>query len=444
MPLEHPSTDLQLAAGAADSTGLTHMSRARMAFLAGLAVAAAAATIGGTLSAFSQTTDNTGSTFQAASSFFTCPNQSITAGYLTGMEMGRTAYNGTGLQAAAGNVTADGAVKRTGGYSLKVVASGSASYAGWTNTAATTSTSQVARFALYLDSLPGADVNQLFGMNSAGGLQLRYVASSQKLAIAIKPTSAGAYTVVAADTTVQAGTWYSIEIRYRVAAPNHIADWRINGSPQSSASVAAAASSTYTTYFGTASTSTDSYTAHYDDMIITPDSTVYPLGDGRVQALRPNAMGTSVGTANFRTDGGGAIGALTWQRMVEVPMTSTTDYIEQFTVSSTSYVELAMQDTAETCIRAANGYFSFHNISTGGGSNNLKMSVFDGTRESVLRTGDLSANNLSSRDFSAAITPLTTWSQTALNGLVARYGYGAKVSPPIGVDAVLVEYEVPQ
>jgi len=406
------------------------------------ALAAAAATTGVTLAGFAATTGSPGNTFATAESFSSCQGTSITAAYLTGFEFGRRPFHSRNMAIIA-PANVDSTLKRSGNWSMKLAPAGASQYAAWTNTLNTTATSQVARFALHLDALPSADVNQLFGMSSAGGLSLRYTAASKKLSVAIKPTAAGTPVVATSDVVMEAGRWYSIEVRYRVAAPTHIADWRIDGSPQPSASVAAASSVTHTTTLGTGSSFTDTYTAHYDDVVISADSTVYPLGDGQIYGLKPNGMGTSVGTAGVIKDNDGTeLDSTSWARLDEVPMQSTTDYIEQTVANTSAYAEIALEDTTETCIRAAHGYFTTHSPASTK-ANHVKIAVVDGTHESILLNGSSLANSTAPRDDSAPVTPASAWSTAALNGLVVRFGYSSSVANGApNLDGVMVEYEV--
>ena len=419
--------------------------RARGTFAVVVALAAVAATTGATLAAFSAKTGSSGSTFATAASFSSCPNTTLTGGYVTGFESGRRAFSGQSL-AIFNPGTVDTAIKRTGGYSMKLAPAASTVYAQWTNGGNTTANAQVVRFALHLDTLPTGNVNQLFHLNSSGGLALRYAAATQKLELALKSTSAGTPVVVSSDNAVQAGRWYSIEVRLRVASPTHIADWRIDGSPQPSASVAGANASTNTATFGSGPTTTDTFSAHYDDVVITADSSAYPLGDGRVYALRPNGMSTAAAAGVIKDDDGTDVDASSWQRLDEVPMLPTTDFIQQTAVNLNAYAEIQLDDTAETCIRAAHGYYTTHSAAhQSNRTNHVKISVFDGSRESILLNGKQLGTTTSPRDGSATVAPATTWSKAAIDGLVVRFGYSENVDNEFPkLDGVVVEYEVPQ
>lgn len=405
------------------------------------AACCAAALAGHTVSAFSSTATNAGSTFATAASFNTCPNQTVTGGYTTGLEYGRRPYSSESLFAQGTGVSVDGTVARTGGYSLRVAAAGSLNYANWWWTQA--QQTSVVRFAVRLNSLPAADVAQLMSMTAGGGatLHLRYVAASQKLAVAITGATGGTPAVGTASSTVTAGTWHVVEIRYAVGTTTHSASWQLDEVSQPGATVAGTATTVSQTFFGTQTS--DTFTAHYDDILLSSNGAQYPLGDGRVRTLMPDGAGTHSGAANFQDDDGTALDALSWQRLDEIPATSTTDFIQQVTASATSYAEITFANTAETCIRSAHAYLTTHSAATN--QNNVaKLSIFDGSTESVIKSGSFTANSAVSRDGAATVTPASSWTQSALNGLVARFGYASDAAPVPMLDGVLIEYEVPQ
>jgi hypothetical protein len=164
------------------------------------------------------------------------------------------------------------------------------------------------------------------------------------------------------------------------------------------------------------------------------------LADSRIVRLVPDSMGTSVGAANFRNNDGTAIDANSWQRLDEVPMTSTADYVRQQANSGSSYVEFGLQAATETCIRDVSAVLAYHAASTS--ADNGKTSLFDGAAETVVFGGDMSQTGLQYK--SAVVTPaFATWNQAAVNGLVARVGYSTDSVPNPYWDAMVLEVAVP-
>lgn len=407
-----------------------------------LALAAIAATTGATLSAYSSSSANSGSSFATAATFGSpCPNTTIVPSYLTGWEAGRKGAHAdvfAGFGTAA-NTSVQTAVTRSGSYALRAAPAAGSAYMSWTNTALPTSTT--VRFAVRFETLPAANVSEVFAVRTAGapGAILRFVKATNTFTFAL----VGSSTVTSASTVaLSAGRWYVIDVQYSVSASPHQLAWRLDGVAQPSVSVASTASQVYETQFG--SKTTDSYTAYYDDVMLTASATHYPLGDGRVYALKPDGMGNlAPAGSNFAGDDGLAIDSTSWQRLDESPMTAFTDYIAQTAINTTSYAEITFADTTETCIRAASGYMTFHTLTSR--TSNAKFLVYDGAAASTIRDGDF--NHTTGRDVTKPITPATTWTRSALNGLLGRFGYwsgGASNSPSPLLDAALIEYEVPQ
>ena len=388
---------------------------------------------GGTYAALSGSTSNSGNSFSAASSFGGCSATNPSAVWMTGMEHGVVSTNGASLFNYAVGATADSATKRTGSYSLRLAPSaGVAAYAGPT----IAGTAGVMRFAMRLPSLPGADVAQLAMLYSTTGsaLQLGYRASDQKLTLSWAGTD-----LVASTTTIAAGTWYVIDIRGNVAASPRVGNWAINGVAQPTSSHVEAATTFAVALFGSFN-ATDVYTAHYDDISVSSTAADYPIGDGRIKALSPDGVSTHSNPANFSHDGGAAIDATSWNRLDDVPMTSTADAVQQTTNSGTSYLGFTFANPADSCVRAVSAVVAYR--SSGNAANNGKTSIFDGAVERAIYSGDMSDTSLFYK--SAVIDPDTApWTQSAVNGLISRVGFSTDVNPIPMWDALMLEYETP-
>jgi hypothetical protein len=365
-----------------------------------------------------------------------CPTAPLSPAALTGFEHGRLGYSIDNLVPSGTGASVTSAAARNGAYGLRIAANGSAGneYFMWSSYIH----AGVARFAMRLDSLPSSTVSELFRMDTYAKSVLRIGYSPGTGSLRLNLTSASGATETVDGPAVAAGTWYVINVRYDSGGP-HVADWSVDGVAQPSASVAGEYERQYTARWGT--TTNDRFTAHYDDVLASMSKADYTVGDGRVQVLRPNG---STATSNaLRDNDGTAIDASSWTRLDEIPATSTTDFIQQTTASSSAYAQIAFEDTPEPCARAVRGYLTTHSASTTNNANAAKLSFFDGGRESVIKSGDWAANTTVSRDYSETVTPAADWSQAALNGLVARFGYATDVKPVPMLDGVLVEYEVP-
>jgi hypothetical protein len=363
---------------------------------------------------------------------------------MTGWESGRKGYSNWTFTSAGTGGSIDPVTARSGSYSLRVAAAG-ASQNQW-HLWETMPRAGVARVAVRLESLPASDVAQLLAIDTAyyaprSSARVGYDAATQQLRLTVEGKD-GARSTVAGPPAV-AGAWHVIDLRHDVSTATHTADWAVDGVAQPSTSVATAgAEALYRVEIGTNS-ATDVFTANYDDVMLSAQAGDFPIGDGRVLPLKPNGMGASAGTANVRDDDGTPVDASSWARLDETPAISTADYVQQTAASTTSYAEIAFEDTAAPCIRAVRGHWSTHSVATNG-SSHAKLSVLDGAHESVLRSGDFAANNAYSRDYSASARPAGgSWSTDSVNRLVARFGHSTDVRPVPMLDSVLLEVEVP-
>lgn len=384
----------------------------------------------------STSTTITDNTFTTASSFGTCATR--TAIFVTGFERGPTTASwgtfNTG-STAGGSIATETTPRRNGGYALKVAKTSTGTVYG-ERTVGTGKTHVVARFGVYLDSLPTATVSELASFTAAAGspVKLGYNAVSQTLELAF-----GANPPTPSSTTITAGSWTLVEVKVDFSVNPRAADWRINGSAQLPIS-SAEATSTAAAWRAGSVVSGDLFTARYDDVVLSTTAADYPIGDGATRLLLPSGMGTSVGSANFQNDDSTAINATSYERLDEIPMTSTTDFVKQVTASSTSYLEVQMGDSVTgSCFNGVQAVTTTH--ASGTGANVGKSSVFSGTTESIVFSGDMGGTALDYRW--AVVTPSSTpWTKSQIDALVFRIGYSSDVAPVPYWDAVVLEYDI--
>jgi hypothetical protein len=359
-----------------------------------------------------------------------CPT--ISPMRLTGFEHGSASATGAGVFDTVNGATADAGVARSGGYSLQVADTSitTARSASWNGNASPL----VARFAIRLASLPAANVAELATFEAAAGSRLRlgYAAASNRFVLQI-----GAGTIVSASSAVSARAWYVIDLRFSVGTSPRTADWRIDGTAQPQASLSEAAAANVTVVRLGSTVAADAFTANYDDVILSSVTADYPIGAGAVLALRPDGAGAHVGAANFQNDDGTAVNATSPGRLSDDPMTSSATFVRQTTVSTTSYLELTIEDTAATCISGVSAVLAYHAANASG--NDGRTSILVGATERVVYVGDMARTQLTYR--SAVIVPPTSpWTTTAVNGLRARVGSSNDVIPAPSWEALLLEY----
>ncbi len=303
----------------------------------------------------------------------------------------------------------------------------------------------VAHLAVRMGVLPTGD-SAVFsiGPGTTSGwahpaLFLYYKVSSGKWALGLGSNSITVFQESAVTAVV--GTWYSFDIRFPVTASNvRTGDWYIDNAAQPSVTAtdgAGGSGSAPRVAFGQNAFLGAAYTAYYDDVFLSTTSANFPIGDINISTIKPDAMGTHNTPGNFQQDDNSAVSATSYQKIVETPMNSTTDFLKQVTASATSYIETTLSDTTENCIRAASTVMAVHPAGTA--ANNTKTSIFDGATESIVYSGDIS---IATGTLAYAIRPITpggAWTQARVNGLKLRFGYGSDINPIVSWDSFLVE-----
>ena len=403
-----------------------------MKTMLGVLVAAASVAgvwlVGQTTGAFSGSTSSSGNSFQAASSFGGCP-ASPTPVWLNGSEHGSTSTPDI-WWTTMGGIT-DSTVAHTGSKSLRVPKNSSIGY----NRRMINGSSQVLHFAIRLAALPTGDVTLfLFDSTIGTDLRLKYDASGQKLAL-----QWGTETHVVASSSIAAGTWYSIDIKANASATPLTASWQIDGVNQPDASSSAAATGFGYLVFGSSISETSTYTGYYDDILYSKTMADYPIGDVRIQALRPSGAGSHLNPASFRNNDDTAIDANSWMRLDD-DLFGGTDYVKQVAAGTSDYLEFGFQDATETCILAVQAYAGMGSLGSQG--NTFKSSIFDGATERVIYSGGSPCGNCTLPKNAVVPAASAPWTQSAVNGLIARIGYGTAASPQPYWSALMLEYAV--
>jgi hypothetical protein len=390
-----------------------------------------------TVSSFSGSTANPTSNFSAAASFG-CTPQTLNPVWMTGFEHGvTTAATGSGLLDidwnSAVTITADSSVKRSGNYSMKIVRTGGSTGG---RSRSVPSSMVVFRIAFRFSSLPSGDVENILGVwsTNANELNVGYVSATQKLSVAFVGGTQRTSTAA-----LSANTWYVLDMRANFGANPHTADWQLNAVAQTQATKSAASETPSEIWLGPDGTESVAFTAWYDDFTISSTSSDYPIGDGSVLGLSPDAMGTSNDAGAKLSTEAGAWGSTTWDKLDEVPMTSTSDYVKQTAVASGNYLELTFADTGSTCINGVQGELAYHASSTGG--NSAKTSVFESGTERVVFSGSMASTTLVYKSAIIAVTS-GTWTQAKVNALTARIGYASSITGQPYWDDLMVEYNV--
>ncbi len=391
--------------------------------------------------AFSATVSATGS-LSAAATFVTCVARTMTPVWMSGFEGGVLPAGGNGFFHVinGSGPTIDATAPRTGAYALRIVDASSSGSQQYVATDITLTKTLVTRFAIRLNSLPTADVAQFAEfVNDAGQSrsgQLGYNAASQRLTFGFGPGTKQLSSMV-----VSAGTWYVIDARMDTTTNPNVADWSVDGVAQTSASYAGTSGNFMTLRWG-GNTSADAFSINLDDVVIDSNTANYPIGPGGIHRLAPNSVST-VANANgyLQNDDSTAVTTGSWDRLDEVPLSTTTDFVKQTAVDATAYLEVGLQNTAATgCVNAVQGLLSVRSSATQ--TNSAKVALVDGGTERVVLSGDMSPGATSQYKATPVAAGSGTWTVTKLNALTARVGHATSMGGQPYFDAVFVEADI--
>jgi Tfp pilus assembly protein PilX len=372
--------------------------------------------------------------------------------WMTGFEYG--VWTGSSSQSGAvsgiSGAAIDTSVLRTGAYSARVNAAGGSAYFS-TGSGISWGQIEVVHFAFQFAALPTADavVGWIYTNGSPSSTvqaTLLYKASSGKWGIALHPGGQwSARTEVLGTVGPVAGQWQTIDIRFSQYVNPAILDWYVGGvaQPQHTYTWTGTPSNTGVQFGQSSLYTTATYTGYYDDIMISKTSSDFPLPDIRINALKPNAMGTHNGPTNFQNNDNSAISATSWQRLDEMPLTSTTDWIKQVTVGTGgNYIAIEFEDTTQTCVRGASLFAQVR--AAGTQNNNAAVNSFTNGINHTIWAGN--SNFTTARYVQGMATQSTgnpgvgPWTQAVVNGITARYGMSTDVNPVPYLDAIVLEY----
>jgi hypothetical protein len=383
---------------------------------------------------------------------------------MSGFEAGQLIAGGASLNNALGGgfyalqsgsgaqVDAVSSPVRSGTYAMRIhpASSGSNNYAAvqqpWGRALGPI---LVLHFAVRFDALPGVDSNVMEVRTGFSGawtypqLFLWYRASTGKWAVSMGSSLTGLYQQYQEGSiSAVAGTWHSFDIRWNSAAnpptPRAV-EWYVDNVSQPTLSVNDGTATPGVAgpgiYFGQNDITGSAYTAYYDDVMISSTSSNYPLGDVNIVPLRPNAIHADpLGyLTNFQDNDSTAVDAASWQRVDEIPMTSTTDWMKQITSSAGGYVGIDFQDTTETCIRGASvvagmkaqsgapsAALGTNMLGPATGANNTVWSSASGP---ALTTTLAYAQGVFTTSCCPSVPGVGPWTQAGVNGAWALFGY---------------------
>lgn len=222
--------------------------------------------------------------------------------------------------------------------------------------------------------------------------------------------------------------WYCVEFSFDGSTTAHAMRLRIDGSDVSgdATSTATGAAAITAPRFGvvnsvTLGTARDFF---WDDFIIGSNTSHGEYwGAGQIVALVPESDGThspNPPTAGrFKDAGGTDISGsnVAWDNLTTLPLTQTSVYIEQPVAAGTEYLEVNLTTVSASTINGVQGEVGASSSTTG--ANTSKCSIYNGSTENVVYSGDLSETGAMVRR-----ALVTVANQGELDALVGRVGYG--------------------
>lgn len=303
----------------------------------------------------------------------------------------------------------------------------------------------VARFYVRFATLPDATCFLFSVQNLDGQTGVAFDSSDSTL-----KANANA-TLAASGAAVTTGVWYRVDVKV-VGNTTYTVDIQVDGVAQAQAS-AAGSSVGATQYnigaFGAANTSD----VFIDDLIISGTSGDYPIGQGYVAGLYPNADGShSYSATTDFLDGGDALAALaasgsevdTWQSLQNPGSTTvdTANYITNQTATGSERLEWQF-DNLPAAAATVNGVMLVSGQHASGTATCLAtLQVNDNaTINAVYTDADFSDTTVVTAIKTYATAPSTSaaWSTTLVNGVRVRWLGSADVNPDPRFDFVLFE-----
>ena len=355
--------------------------------------------------------------------------------WLTGFEHGVVSLQGGGLF-DAWNVTPEiiPAAARSGRYGLRISAGSEFEFVRRPFPA----TPQVViRFHVRLPSLP-ASTQHLLHLEPTSGqtAKLRFNATTGRLQAAFWSS------VQDASLPVMPGAWHRVDMRVTTNATPRTIEWEVDGVPQATVSEVDAAADLIRLQIGAEGSAT--YVCDYDDFAMSHTAGDFPIGEGFVVPLRPNADGGHNAGANvIERQDAQDIGVVTaFDLLDELPMSSAADYVRQVAVGAGQFAEVQFEDVGVTAIQDVMGLLAYTSSGTSVNNGACVARRADGTEAEIWGTPaaplDMSESVLFYK--SALVTrPAGGWTQPEVNALRMRMGYSTAASPIPQWQSVLFE-----
>lgn len=371
--------------------------------------------------------------------------------YITGFECGcNPTTNGLGLwDAVNGSPVVDSSIKRTGDYSLKIVAPGGGTAYFCRKNYGTQQKVGSGTFYFYIPT---------GGLPSANTVLAGFTFTTATVAAGIRVTTGGTIGVqvgggtVGGNASFSLDAWHRIDFKIDVTASTWTLDWSLDGATQTQGTLTGQSTTDSIRAFRFGSNNTTAtYTIYFDDAMFTESSGDYPIGNLAVERLVPSADGThNAGTNTMEAQDGTDIGSTpAYNKLNSVPTSSTT-YVRQVTIGTGNYAEVEFNDlvASASTIHGASAILAYSSETTSANKGGCIISKDAFSTKTVVwgeagALQDYSDGNTSNPYWKTAIVAGVT-DLTTVNALKARIGYSDDVTPnPYWLDMMVEVAYVP-
>jgi hypothetical protein len=186
----------------------------------------------------------------------------------------------------------------------------------------------------------------------------------------------------------------------------------------------------------------DMFNINLDDIVVDANPANYPIGPGGIHRLAADSVtGIANASGYVQNDDSTAVTTASWNRLDEVPLSSTTDYVKQTAVDANAYLEVGLQNpSAAGCVNAVQGLLSVR--SSGTQTNAAKVSIVDGGAERIVLSGDMSPGATSQYRATPVAAGSGAWTVAKLNDLRMRLGHATAMGGQPYFDVAFVEADI--
>ena len=268
-----------------------------------------------------------------------------------------------------------------------------------------------------------------------------YLMSDGRFGMQFKGGSVNQSTNVLAD-----GNWHRVDFRWNGTGDPCTGDWSVDGSPQPGSPFSTAGTANPVQYLRLGDNSgAMTFTAQYDDLVLSSTSADYPLGAHDVLFGNPTGDGTHAAGTNVIEDNAGTdiVSPNAFPLINDITSSPSTDYIQQVATGASNYAEVTFDDQpGGKTIWGVEGVAALFASGTAASADGTTR-IVDASNNTLtnIYAGDMSETSLNYRR--AIITaPAGGWDGAGYAGVKARVGFSGAVTSQPRWAALMLQYAV--